>query len=187
MNTTATVWLGTTLGCCQCHSHKYDPFKQKEYYQFLAFFNNTADSGSDNRAGIRSESPAAEADRAEIARLEAHLNAVTLETWRAAQTAWEQSLKSPSSPGSRAAKATPIPQPIAAILAVPAAQRTPAQKDELLKYFRSIDPPLLSERQRLEKLRKKFSGRAHHNAGNAGAAFAARIARFHRRQLSQPG
>ena len=45
VNTTTTVWLGTTLGCCQCHSHKYDPFKQKEYYQFMAFFNSTADIG----------------------------------------------------------------------------------------------------------------------------------------------
>ncbi|MDX1928493.1 MAG: PSD1 and planctomycete cytochrome C domain-containing protein [Pirellulaceae bacterium] len=41
VNTTATVWLGTTLECCQCHDHKYDPFKMKEYYQLLAFFNNT--------------------------------------------------------------------------------------------------------------------------------------------------
>ncbi|HJZ97470.1 MAG TPA: PSD1 and planctomycete cytochrome C domain-containing protein, partial [Candidatus Solibacter sp.] len=40
VNTTATVWLGSTLGCAQCHNHKYDPFTQKEYYQFLAFFNN---------------------------------------------------------------------------------------------------------------------------------------------------
>src|SRR5439155_4022922 len=42
VNTTATVWLGSTLGCAQCHNHKYDPFTQKEYYQFLAFFTNTA-------------------------------------------------------------------------------------------------------------------------------------------------
>ncbi len=42
VNTTATVWLGTTLACAQCHDHKYDPFSQKEYYQFFAFFNNTA-------------------------------------------------------------------------------------------------------------------------------------------------
>ncbi len=42
VNTTATVWLGTTLECAQCHDHKFDPFSQKEYYQLFAFFNNTA-------------------------------------------------------------------------------------------------------------------------------------------------
>ena len=41
VNTTATTWLGSTLGCAQCHNHKFDPFTQKEYYQFLAFFSNT--------------------------------------------------------------------------------------------------------------------------------------------------
>ncbi len=40
INTTATVWLGITLGCAQCHNHKYDPFSQKDYYRFLAFFAN---------------------------------------------------------------------------------------------------------------------------------------------------
>ncbi|MCC9602835.1 PSD1 and planctomycete cytochrome C domain-containing protein [Stieleria sp. JC731] len=41
VNTTGAVWLGTTLECCQCHDHKYDPFSAKEYYQLLAFFNST--------------------------------------------------------------------------------------------------------------------------------------------------
>jgi hypothetical protein len=41
VNTTATVWLGTTLACAQCHDHKYDPFTQKDYFQLYAFFNNT--------------------------------------------------------------------------------------------------------------------------------------------------
>ena len=41
-NTTSTVWLGSTLACAQCHNHKYDPFSQKEYYEFVAFFNNSA-------------------------------------------------------------------------------------------------------------------------------------------------
>ncbi len=44
VNTTYTVWMGQTMMCAQCHSHKYDPFSQAEYYQSVAFFNNTADA-----------------------------------------------------------------------------------------------------------------------------------------------
>src|SRR6185295_17065008 len=41
VNVTGTVWLGTTLECCQCHDHKYDPFTQRDYYRMFAFFNST--------------------------------------------------------------------------------------------------------------------------------------------------
>jgi hypothetical protein len=40
VNTTGTTWLGLTIGCAQCHSHKYDPVTQGEYFQMLAFLNN---------------------------------------------------------------------------------------------------------------------------------------------------
>jgi mono/diheme cytochrome c family protein len=40
VNTTGSVWLGLTVGCCQCHDHKFDPLGQREYYQLFAFFNN---------------------------------------------------------------------------------------------------------------------------------------------------
>ena len=40
-NTTASVWLGLTLGCAQCHNHKFDPLTQKDYYRFLAFYSNS--------------------------------------------------------------------------------------------------------------------------------------------------
>ncbi len=39
-NTVATVWLGLSLGCAQCHDHKYDPTTQADYYRFYAFFNS---------------------------------------------------------------------------------------------------------------------------------------------------
>jgi mono/diheme cytochrome c family protein len=40
VNTTGAVFLGLTVGCAQCHDHKYDPLTQREYYQLFAFFNN---------------------------------------------------------------------------------------------------------------------------------------------------
>lgn len=45
VNTMGTVWLGLTLGCCQCHSHKFDPISQTDYYSLSAFFNSIDESG----------------------------------------------------------------------------------------------------------------------------------------------
>jgi len=41
VNTFGSVWLGTTIGCAQCHNHKYDPISTQEYYELFAFFNQT--------------------------------------------------------------------------------------------------------------------------------------------------
>jgi hypothetical protein len=43
--TTATVWLGLTVGCARCHDHKYDPISQRDYYRMFAFFNNVPEKG----------------------------------------------------------------------------------------------------------------------------------------------
>ena len=51
VQTTMTTWLGLTVGCAQCHDHKYDPISQRDYYQLFAFFNNIEEKGlitSDN-------------------------------------------------------------------------------------------------------------------------------------------
>lgn len=44
--------LGLTIECAQCHDHKYDPFSQKDYYQMLAFFNNTYEVGYEGDVSI---------------------------------------------------------------------------------------------------------------------------------------
>src|SRR3954453_12003211 len=46
--------LAPPLGCCQCHAHKYDPLKQKDYYQIFAYFNTLSDIGLDGDRGIDS-------------------------------------------------------------------------------------------------------------------------------------
>jgi hypothetical protein len=62
VNTTAKVWLGVTLGCAQCHDHKYDPFTQKDYYRFFAFFNSDVEVNL--AAPLPGEEPALSAKKA---------------------------------------------------------------------------------------------------------------------------
>src|SRR6185295_12594128 len=51
VNTTSTVWLGLTMGCAQCHDHKFDPIPQADYYRLYAFFNTIAEKPLDGDKG----------------------------------------------------------------------------------------------------------------------------------------
>src|SRR6185295_11199342 len=48
---TSNTFMGLTMGCARCHTHKYDPITQKEFYQFFAFFNTVPEQGLDGRTG----------------------------------------------------------------------------------------------------------------------------------------
>jgi hypothetical protein len=47
VDTTARVWMGTSMACAECHDHKYDPISTKDYYRFFAFFFDTPENGLD--------------------------------------------------------------------------------------------------------------------------------------------
>ena len=102
-NTTATVFLGSTLGCAQCHNHKYDPFTQKDYFRLLAFFANTDFDSRSFGDGTRYFEPALDLATPEqegarkelqsaIEALDKQLKTRTPELIEA-QEAWETSLR----------------------------------------------------------------------------------------------
>ena len=70
LETVSTVWMAMTMGCARCHDHKYDPIKQREFYEFYAFFNSVDELGLDGVNGnavpmlqLPDESQAASLDR----------------------------------------------------------------------------------------------------------------------------
>ena len=104
VNATATVWLGSTLGCAECHNHKFDPFTQKDYYRFLAFYAGEQYEDTNWDAGPFAREPMLELPtseqaakskelRGEIAKLQTVLDTPT-PALATAQLQWEQDIKS---------------------------------------------------------------------------------------------
>ena len=102
VDTTARVWLGTSMACAECHDHKYDPISQKDFYRFFAFFNQVPENGLDAEElnpvpRITLETPD---QRNRLAELEREVNALdaavdlaltaTRPAWDQAQTEWDQ-------------------------------------------------------------------------------------------------
>ena len=90
-NTIGTVWLGLTLGCTQCHSHKYDPITQREYYQMYAFFNQLEEQNIDAPTPEQAARLAADKEihTRKLAELEAAVKEFESNKLAAAQEAWE--------------------------------------------------------------------------------------------------
>jgi uncharacterized membrane protein len=113
-NTVGTVWLGTTIGCAQCHNHKNEPITQEEYYRFLAYFNNdVGDSARIDPTEVRAAGgmiPVAKREnrdelsrvQREIAGLESALGRADTAALASEEQSWEQGL------GAASAQWTPL-------------------------------------------------------------------------------
>jgi hypothetical protein len=73
VRTTSTAWLGLTMECARCHSHKYDAITQRDYYGLFAFFNNVPEHGEDGR--VANAAPMIAAPTKEQRRKKQQLNA----------------------------------------------------------------------------------------------------------------
>jgi hypothetical protein len=128
--TTGVVYLGLTLGCARCHTHKYDPISQREYYQLFAFLNDCDEPKIDAPAPWQVEQGIVQRRdriRAEVLSLEKQLEDQA-EEFTAQQLAWEKTI----TPEFRAT----LPGPVQASLMLTIAKRDDTQKNLVVALFK---------------------------------------------------
>jgi len=151
--TVGTVWMGLTVGCAQCHNHKYDPISQKDFYALSAYFNQADDR--DIEAPLAGEMGPWLRERPEYLQQRAHLFAVY--EVESLQQEWEQRIiHAMDNPGENlewdfwVTSMKAMLDYAERILRTPAAQRSPLDAERLTYYF--ISNPGPTQGRDIEKL-----------------------------------
>lgn len=146
----STVWLAATLGCSECHDHKFDPYYTKEFYRFAAFFADVQEKpvGRQDQTPLPSPEQKAELARldAEIAPLQKQMDQVTPEL-TAAQEKWEAVQKEAAWKG--------LPKQVADVLRLEPSKRNAKQLQIVIKHFRGTVQELAGVRKELEALQAR--------------------------------
>ena len=150
VNTTYAVWMGTTMACAQCHTHKYDPITITEYFRSYAFLNQTADSDKgDERPTMEILTPEQKAARADLQQRSAAAEAAFAQPrpeWLKGYDAW------------LATKANIAEKKVAATFALPKEKRNAAQTKQLQDYYvRNVAPETKAEREAAAQLKQQLT------------------------------
>ncbi len=145
-NTTGTVWLGLTVGCAQCHSHKYDPISQQDYYRLFAFFNRAVekDEATPKPGEVEAHRKALKKFLREQSQWQEAIRADEHNGRPIRQAAWEASWRLPKGE----------PTEVDRILATPRAERTQSQLATLADAHRKLDPTHSALTKQLAALEK---------------------------------
>ena len=153
VNTTWDVWMGTTIGCVQCHNHPYDPFVQKEYFEFMHFFNSTADEDrNDDSPYIQvytsEEREKREALQPQVDQLEKDLKDALDTLGAEAQTTWEEGVSADEE------ALAALPENVRKVLEKEAGKRSGKDKQLLENHYRGSEPMLKDIDKELKEKKK---------------------------------